>query len=92
MEAFRVEINAEQSKAGGAKLTMLAFMIKACVAALQRFPEFNSSLDGEELVYKRYFNIGFAADTPGGLVVPVLKDADKKGLLDIAARERGTCR
>jgi pyruvate dehydrogenase E2 component (dihydrolipoamide acetyltransferase) len=84
LEAFRVEINAEQGKTGGPKITMLAFLIKACVAALQRFPEFNSSLDGDELVYKRYYNIGFAADTPGGLVVPVLKDADRKGLLDIA--------
>jgi pyruvate dehydrogenase E2 component (dihydrolipoamide acetyltransferase) len=59
-------------------------MIKAAVAALQKFPEFNSSLDGENLIYKQYFNIGFAADTPNGLVVPVLKGADKKGLLDIA--------
>ena len=80
LETFRREINAEQP----VKLTMLAFLIRACVAALQRFPEFNSSLDGDELVYKNYYNIGFAADTPGGLVVPVLKDADKKGLLEIA--------
>ena len=86
LEAFRNEINAEQSKRGGGapKLTMLAFLIKAVVAALQTYPEFNSSLDGEELVFKRYYNIGFAADTPNGLVVPVLKDADTKGLLEIA--------
>jgi pyruvate dehydrogenase E2 component (dihydrolipoamide acetyltransferase) len=84
LEAFRLEVNAEQSKSGGAKLTMLAFLIKACVAALERFPEFNSSLDGDELIYKQYYNIGFAADTPGGLVVPVLKNAGTLGLLDIA--------
>jgi pyruvate dehydrogenase E2 component (dihydrolipoamide acetyltransferase) len=84
LEAFRVEVNAEQGKSGGAKVTMLAFMIKAAVAALAKFPEFNASLDGENLIYKQYFNIGFAADTPNGLVVPVLKGADKKGLLDIA--------
>ena len=84
VEAFRGEINSEQSKTGGAKLTMLAFLIKAAVAALQKYPDFNTSLDGDELVYKRYYNIGFAADTPNGLVVPVLKDADKKGLLEIA--------
>jgi pyruvate dehydrogenase E2 component (dihydrolipoamide acetyltransferase) len=84
LEAFRNEINAEQTKSGGPKLTMLAFLVKASVSALQRFPEFNSSLDGEELVYKKYFNIGFAADTPNGLMVPVLKDAGTKGLLEIA--------
>ncbi|HEY5339558.1 MAG TPA: dihydrolipoyllysine-residue acetyltransferase [Candidatus Aquilonibacter sp.] len=84
LEAFRVEVNAEQAKSNGAKLTMLAFLIKASVAALARFPEFNSSLDGDELVYKQYYNVGFAADTPGGLVVPVLKDADKKGLVELA--------
>ncbi|HET9030582.1 MAG TPA: dihydrolipoyllysine-residue acetyltransferase [Candidatus Aquilonibacter sp.] len=83
LEAFRTEINNEQAKSG-TKLTMLAFLIKASVAALKRYPEFNSSLDGEELVYKQYYNIGFAADTPNGLVVPVLKGADAKGLLDIA--------
>jgi pyruvate dehydrogenase E2 component (dihydrolipoamide acetyltransferase) len=84
LEAFRNEINAELTKSGGARLTMLAFLVKACVAALQRFPEFNSSLDGEELVHKHYYNIGFAADTPNGLVVPVLKNAERKGLLQIA--------
>ncbi|MEO6835633.1 MAG: dihydrolipoyllysine-residue acetyltransferase [Candidatus Tumulicola sp.] len=85
LEAFRQTINAEASKRGGAKLTMLAFLIKASAAALQRFPEFNASLDGDELIYKRYYNVGFAADTPNGLVVPVLKKADAKGLLAIAA-------
>jgi len=63
---------------------MLAFLIKACVAALKKFPEFNASLDGETLVLKKYYHIGFAADTPNGLVVPVIKDADKKGVLEIA--------
>jgi len=63
---------------------MLAFLIKASVFALKKFPEFNASLDGDNLVRKRYFNIGFAADTPNGLVVPVLKDADRKGVLAIA--------
>ena len=86
LEDFRERVNAEQSKRGGAKLTMLAFLVKACVAALKQFPEFNSSLVGDGLVLKRYYNIGFAADTPGGLVVPVLKGADKLGLLDIAQR------
>ncbi|HTV92349.1 MAG TPA: dihydrolipoyllysine-residue acetyltransferase [Verrucomicrobiae bacterium] len=84
LEAFRNEINGEQSKNAGAKLTMLAFLIKASVAALQKYPDFNTSLDGDELIYKQYYNIGFAADTPNGLVVPVLKDADKKGLLETA--------
>jgi pyruvate dehydrogenase E2 component (dihydrolipoamide acetyltransferase) len=84
IEALRNEVNAEQAKSGGPKLTMLAFLIRACVAALQRFPEFNASLAGEELIYKHYYNIGFAADTPGGLVVPVIKGADVKGLIEIA--------
>ncbi len=84
LEAFRNEINAEQAKSGGAKLTMLAFLIRASVAALKKFPEFNSSLEGEDLILKRYYNIGFAADTPNGLVVPVLKSADSKGLVEIA--------
>jgi pyruvate dehydrogenase E2 component (dihydrolipoamide acetyltransferase) len=63
---------------------MLAFLIKASVSALKKFPDFNASLDGDNLVLKQYFHIGFAADTPNGLVVPVLKDADKKGVADIA--------
>ena len=83
LEAFRVSMNKENEKAG-VKLTMLAFMIKASVAALKKFPEFNSSLDGEQLVLKKYFHIGFAADTPNGLVVPVIKDADKKGVIQIS--------
>ncbi len=85
LEAFRLQINKENEKGGGIKLTMLAFMIKACVRALQKFPEFNTSLDGDNLVYKQYFHIAFAADTPNGLVVPVVKNADQKGVFDIAA-------
>ncbi len=85
LEAFRVQTNAEQAKAkSDVKVTMLAFVIKAVVAALKKFPDFNASLDGDTLVYKQYYNIGFAADTPNGLVVPVLKDADKKGILQIS--------
>jgi pyruvate dehydrogenase E2 component (dihydrolipoamide acetyltransferase) len=83
LEAFRVATNKENEKSG-VKVTMLAFVIKAVVAALKKFPEFNASLDGDTLVYKQYYNIGFAADTPNGLVVPVLKDADKKGILQIS--------
>ena len=83
LEAFRVLTNKENEKSG-IKVTMLAFLIKACVAALKKFPEFNSSLDGDALVYKQYYHIGFAADTPNGLVVPVIKDADKKGVLQIS--------
>jgi pyruvate dehydrogenase E2 component (dihydrolipoamide acetyltransferase) len=83
LEAFRVVLNKENEKSG-AKVTMLAFLIKACVAALKKFPEFNASLDGDALVLKQYFHIGFAADTPNGLVVPVIRDADKKGLFAIA--------
>ena len=86
LEAFRVRINQEREKSGnkGSKLTMLAFLIKAVVVALQKYPELNSSLDGEQLVLKRYWNIGFAADTPHGLMVPVLKDAERKSIGDIA--------
>jgi pyruvate dehydrogenase E2 component (dihydrolipoamide acetyltransferase) len=87
LEAFRVQLNKENEKSG-IRVTMLAFLVKACVAALVKHPEFNSSLDGDNLVLKRYYHIGFAADTPNGLVVPVIKDADKKGVLDIA-RETG---
>jgi pyruvate dehydrogenase E2 component (dihydrolipoamide acetyltransferase) len=83
LEALRVQLNKENEKAG-IKFTMLAFVIKACVAALQKFPEFNASLDGDALIYKKYFHIGFAADTPNGLVVPVLKDADRKGIVQIS--------
>jgi len=83
LEAFRVQTNKENEKSG-VKVTMLAFLIKASVSALKRFPEFNSSLDGDALVYKRYYHIGFAADTPNGLVVPVIKDADQKGVLQIS--------
>ncbi len=84
LEAFRVSTNKENEKSG-IKVTMLAFLIKACVAALKKYPEFNSSLDGDALVYKNYWHIGFAADTPNGLMVPVIKDCDKKGVLQISA-------
>jgi pyruvate dehydrogenase E2 component (dihydrolipoamide acetyltransferase) len=83
LEAFRVATNKENEKSG-IKVTMLAFMIKAAVAALKKFPEFNASLDGDTLVLKNYYHIGFAADTPNGLVVPVIKDADKKGIFQIS--------
>ena len=83
LEAFRVSTNKENEKSG-VKVTMLAFLIKACVAALKKYPEFNSSLDGDALVYKNYWHIGFAADTPNGLMVPVIRDADKKGILQIS--------
>jgi pyruvate dehydrogenase E2 component (dihydrolipoamide acetyltransferase) len=83
LEAFRVATNKENEKSG-IKVTMLAFLIKACVAALKKFPEFNASLDGEQVVLKQYYHIGFAADTPNGLMVPVIKDADKKGVLQIS--------
>ncbi|HEY8049549.1 MAG TPA: dihydrolipoyllysine-residue acetyltransferase [Ramlibacter sp.] len=83
LEAFRVQVNKENEK-GGTKVTMLGFLIKACVAALKKYPEFNSSLDGEQLVLKNYWHIGFAADTPNGLMVPVIRDADKKGILAIS--------
>ncbi|MGH8830718.1 MAG: dihydrolipoyllysine-residue acetyltransferase [Polaromonas sp.] len=87
LEAFRVQMNKEYEKAGekaGIKITMLAFLIKASVAALKKFPEFNASLDGDQLVLKQYYNVAFAADTPNGLVVPVIKDADKKGIVQIS--------
>ncbi len=83
LEAFRVQLNKENEKSG-IKLTMLAFLIRASVAALKKFPDFNASLDGDNLVLKRYFHIGFAADTPNGLVVPVIRNADQKGVLQIA--------
>ena len=83
LEAFRVRVNKENEKSG-VKVTMLAFLIKAAVSALKKFPEFNASLDGDSIVYKKYYHIGFAADTPNGLVVPVVKNADRKGVLAIA--------
>ncbi|MES2360984.1 MAG: dihydrolipoyllysine-residue acetyltransferase [Pseudomonadota bacterium] len=83
LENFRVQMNKENEKAG-IKITMLAFLIKASVAALKKFPEFNASLDGDQLVLKQYYNVAFAADTPNGLVVPVIKDADKKGIVQIS--------
>lgn len=84
LEAFRLQLNKENEKSGS-KITMLAFIIKACELALKKFPEFNSSLDGDTLVLKKYFNIGFAADTPNGLVVPVIKNVDQKSVSQLAA-------
>jgi pyruvate dehydrogenase E2 component (dihydrolipoamide acetyltransferase) len=87
LEALRVQLNQEQEKAkSGVKLTMLAFLLKASAAALKQFPDFNASLDasGENLTLKKYFHVGFAADTPNGLVVPVIRDVDRKGVLQIA--------
>ncbi|MFO1303958.1 MAG: dihydrolipoyllysine-residue acetyltransferase [Burkholderiales bacterium] len=83
LEAFRVQLNKEIEKSG-VKVSMLAFLIKAAVAALKKFPDFNASLEGDNLVMKSYWHIGFAADTPNGLVVPVIRDADRKGVVDIA--------
>ncbi len=84
LEEFRVATNAAMAKAG-VKLTMLAFIIKAAVVALKKYPDFNSSLDGDNLIVKKYWNIGFAADTPGGLMVPVIKGADQKGIIELGA-------
>jgi pyruvate dehydrogenase E2 component (dihydrolipoamide acetyltransferase) len=83
LEAWRKRLNEEHAR-DGVKVTMVSFLVVASVATLKAFPNFNSSLDGDDLILKRYYNIGFAADTPGGLVVPVIKDADRKGLLDVA--------
>jgi len=83
LEAFRVATNKENEKSG-LKITMLAFLIKACVSALKKFPDFNASLDGDAIIYKQYFHIAFAADTPNGLVVPVIRDCDKKGIMQIS--------
>ena len=83
LEAWRKQLNQEHAREG-VKVTMVSFLVVACVATLKEFPNFNASLDGDDLVLKRYYNIGFAADTPGGLVVPVIKGADGKGLLEIA--------
>ena len=83
LETFRVQMNKENEKSG-AKVSMLAFMIKAAVATLKKFPDFNASLEGDNLIFKQYYHIGFAADTPNGLVVPVIRDADKKGVIEIA--------
>jgi pyruvate dehydrogenase E2 component (dihydrolipoamide acetyltransferase) len=81
LEAFRKQINGERKDV---KVTMLAFLMKAAIAALKRYPQLNASLDGDELVLKKYFHLGFAADTPNGLVVPVIKDVDRKGVIEIA--------
>lgn len=83
LEAFRVALNRD-SESTGVKVTLVALLIKAIVAALKKFPEFNASLDGDTVVLKGYYHIGFATDTPNGLVVPVIRDADKKGILELA--------
>lgn len=83
LENFRKQLN-EEYKRAEIKVTPLAFIVKAAVLALKKFPELNASIDGQNVVYKRYYNIGFAADTPNGLMVPVIKDADKKGLVELA--------
>ncbi|MGH9296121.1 MAG: 2-oxo acid dehydrogenase subunit E2, partial [Acidimicrobiales bacterium] len=86
LEAWRKQLNAE-SRPGhpdGVKFTMVSFLVAAAVATLREFPIFNSSLDGQQLVLRRYYNIGFAADTPSGLMVPVIRGADSKGLAEIA--------
>jgi pyruvate dehydrogenase E2 component (dihydrolipoamide acetyltransferase) len=87
LEAYRVREN-ERLKEQGVKLTMVALLLKACVASLKEFPEFNSSIEGTALVLKRYYHLGFAADTPMGLVVPVIRDVDKKDLVEIAGELR----
>lgn len=85
LEALRVQLNAEKkNQQAGIKVTMLSFLIKACVSALKEFPDFNASLDGDSLIRKHYYHIGFAADTPNGLVVPVIRNADQKGILEIS--------
>jgi pyruvate dehydrogenase E2 component (dihydrolipoamide acetyltransferase) len=83
LEEFRAALNQENQK-GGAKITLLAFLIKAVVAALKKYPTLNSSLDGDDLILKKYFHIGFAVDTAGGLVVPVIRNADQKGIQELA--------
>jgi pyruvate dehydrogenase E2 component (dihydrolipoamide acetyltransferase) len=96
LEDFRVALNKEIEKSG-VKVSMLSFMIKAAVATLRKFPDFNASLEGDSLILKKYYHIGFAADTPQGLVVPVIRDADRKGVVEIAkemsdlARRGGRC-
>ncbi|EXI67476.1 MAG: Dihydrolipoyllysine-residue acetyltransferase component of pyruvate dehydrogenase complex [Candidatus Accumulibacter adjunctus] len=84
LEDFRIAINRENERSG-LKITMLAFLIKACAVALKKFPEFNSSLDGDNLILKRYCHIAFAADTPNGLVVPVIRNADQKSVAELAS-------
>ena len=83
LEAFRVQLNKEHEKSA-TRVTLLAFLLKASAAVLKQFPEFNASLDGEEIVLKSYYHLGFAADTPNGLVVPVIRDVDQKGVIQIA--------
>ena len=86
MEAFRKKLGEEHKDT---KVTPLVFLIKAVVAALKKFPAFNASLDGDELVLKKYFHVGIAVDTPDGLVVPVIRDCDRKGLLELSQELAG---
>jgi pyruvate dehydrogenase E2 component (dihydrolipoamide acetyltransferase) len=88
LEAFRRTVNLEV-KTPDVKITMLPFLMKAAAASLRKLQSFNASLDGDDLILKRYFHIGFAADTPNGLVVPVVRDVDRKGIMAIA-REAAT--
>jgi pyruvate dehydrogenase E2 component (dihydrolipoamide acetyltransferase) len=83
LEALRGDVNRENEKSG-VRISPLAFVMKACVATLRAFPEFNASLEGESLILKRYYHVGFAADTPNGLVVPVIRDAERKGVVEMA--------
>jgi pyruvate dehydrogenase E2 component (dihydrolipoamide acetyltransferase) len=83
IDEFRKQLNKENERSG-VRVSMLAFMIKAAATSLKKFPEFNASLDGENLILKKYYHVGFAADTPQGLIVPVIRDADKKGVIEIA--------
>lgn len=83
MEVLRKALKSD-AEAKGVKLTPLAFIVKACIQALREYPDFNTSLDGDQLVYKKYHHIGFAADTPQGLMVPVIRDADRMDIFEIA--------
>lgn len=83
LEGLRKALTKEAEKAG-VKVTMLAFMVKAVASALKKYPEFNASLEGDQLILKKYFHIGVAVDTPDGLTVPVIRDCDQKGIFDIS--------
>lgn len=83
--ALRAQYKDSFEKRHGIKLGFMSFFIKACIQALKDFPAVNASIDGDELVYKNYYDIGVAVSTPTGLVVPVLRDADKKSFADVEA-------
>ncbi|EPY30341.1 hypothetical protein AGDE_09492 [Angomonas deanei] len=84
LEDFRAKINQDLSKSN-IKVTMLSFLVKALVSCLKKFPDFNASLDNDKLILKKYYNIGFAVDTPNGLMVPVIHNVDNKGVIEIAS-------